>query len=1062
MATIFGRENVPSLDVDVVFGESSSAHTTVTADRGFYYSADGQRRQEELLNVTHKKQCLDPKNIGGDSWARWIPVPHAERTDDLDSESNPLNAVDSEGGSRKRKDYASSDDPASLWRPLKGLFLDEVLRHDGLGDDLNDPRCAHCDTPYVGGAASRIFKCEDCGQYLQCKKCLLSHHACTPLHVVKEWNGHFWEHITLAEVGLVYQLGHGGFPCVVPGDKVYKMTIIEAPVIHQINMRYCNCSKAADADSVAQLLRNAWYPASIAVPGTCATFKTLDTFRLYNVVGNMNVNDFIHAMERVTDATATTGMSWLPDRYRQFQRMARQWAFILRVKRTGGAHNPNGVADIKTGEIAVVCWVCPYDDRNLPAGWRDVEPRFRFLYMLLLAVDANFKLKNRMRPNEIDDPSLGPGLGYWVEPRRYRKHIRKYTAEKDISTCIAFAALLQKDTRLTTGLRASGVGGCVCARHECVRPTGIGDLQKGERYSNMDYIVMSALMGFCLMMLTISYDIGSLDKFTFQCALPVWHAASHNEECQTTNSLSFKPGVGKSDGEGVERVWSVLNPASYHTKDAGRGQRVDVLEDKIDSHNHGKNFGQGDALQRKLIVALAERERQIYGFLEVSATVERNLQDKWVKMVEEWEADPSKTNPYTLEHAHCPSEATVRLEVKKDEDAQLAGAHTPMQGRSATAFLVAGMQIEEAQRRISLEVAGPVLVTADREGKLYDWRRALLVKIGKFRELQNVYMPGAAAAIAAAEGDRDSDAVPPAAEKIKLWMPSEMDEMDGSRGCVRGLPEMEAKLRVGQCTNSLTKLRARLHAKRHLITFRNEHIAGQVQATKARTVIAQVGERVEACAKKYRHARQALISLRGEVETANFRELRLQDIRLDGDDGESDAAARKKLAMIGAGRGARAPRNEPGTSKKVMSWIWTAPGALDDAEQMLHDSIRVEWTRARARKERWSEEVDTLREEMRRALRYLGWQEGWWRERVALRTDVSVEVGAGLRAYALKQADLHRRVSRFWERKWKMPAVAAAERMLAFEAASVEDGPALDEFFAQNPIPQVAPIPVAP
>lgn len=164
------------------------------------------------------------------------------------------------------------------------------------------------------------------------------------------------------------------------------------------------------------------------------------------------------------------------------------------------------------------------------------------------------------------------------------------------------------------------------------------------RYSNMDYIVMSALMGFCLMMLTISYDIGcqwqkglaerntklpkrmrlALDKFTFQCALPVWHAASHNEECQTTNSLSFKPGVGKSDGEGVERVWSVLNPASYHTKDAGRGQRVDVLEDKIDSHNHGKNFGQGtpsssllfarpmlihhpgDALQRKLIDRFCE------------------------------------------------------------------------------------------------------------------------------------------------------------------------------------------------------------------------------------------------------------------------------------------------------------------------------------------------------------------------------------------------------------------------------------------------------------------------
>jgi hypothetical protein len=129
----------------------------------------------------------------------------------------------------------------------------------------------------------------------------------------------------------------------------------------------------------------------------------------------------------------------------------------------------------------------------------------------------------------------------------------------------------------------------------------------------MDYIVVSALIGFSLMLLTISYDIACqwqktlaernaklpkdirlpLGSLSLQCALPVWHAASHNEECKNANSLSFKPGMGKSDGEGVERVWSVMNPAAHHTKDAGRGQRVDTVEDKMDSHNHLKNFGQG-------------------------------------------------------------------------------------------------------------------------------------------------------------------------------------------------------------------------------------------------------------------------------------------------------------------------------------------------------------------------------------------------------------------------------------------------------------------------------------
>jgi hypothetical protein len=88
----------------------------------------------------------------------------------------------------------------------------------------------------------------------------------------------------------------------------------------------------------------------------------------------------------------------------------------------------------------------------------------------------------------------------------------------------------------------------------------------------MDWIAMCALLGFCLLWLTISYDIGCqwkktlkrrmekmpehlrlpLDDIKWQCALPVWHAGSHEDDCRDSNSLSVKPGVGKSDGEGVE------------------------------------------------------------------------------------------------------------------------------------------------------------------------------------------------------------------------------------------------------------------------------------------------------------------------------------------------------------------------------------------------------------------------------------------------------------------------------------------------------------------------------
>ncbi|KAJ7856844.1 hypothetical protein B0H14DRAFT_3448242 [Mycena olivaceomarginata] len=176
-----------------------------------------------------------------------------------------------------------------------------------------------------------------------------------------------------------------------------------------------------------------------------------------------------------------------------------------------------------------------------------------------------------------------------------------------------------------------------------------------------------------------------------------------------------------------------------------------------------------------------------------------------------------------------------------------------------------------------------------------------------------------------------------------------------------------------------------LHAKRWLIAYRNANITGQHQATKAAQLIERVGECVEQLADRYRQGRRALVLLGVEQED------------------DSDLASRKKLAMIGTGR---ASRNMPGTSRRVMSWIWTSPGAFDgdDAEEHhLHESIRVEWARVRARKDRWDEEVMLLREEMRRVLRYLEWQAQWWRDRATRRKDWDSATAAGAEAYALKQ-----------------------------------------------------------
>lgn len=90
-----------------------------------------------------------------------------------------------------------------------------------------------------------------------------------------------------------------------------------------------------------------------------------------------------------------------------------------------------------------------------------------------------------------------------------------------------------------------------------------------------------------------------------------------------------------------------------------------------------------------------------------------------------------------------------------------------------------------------------------------------------------------------------------------------------------------------------------------------------------------------------------------------------------------------------------------------------------------------------------------LREEMKRVLRYLTWQTRWWLEHVDARADnPSPEVAAGIRAYALQQADMHQRLASFFRQKWNMPVLEAAQRLVALDAATAANDEAdLADFF---------------
>lgn len=56
----------------------------------------------------------------------------------------------------------------------------------------------------------------------------------------------------------------------------------------------------------------------------------------------------------------------------------------------------------------------------------------RFIYTMAIAMDANFRLKRRAVSNNVRDPALGSGWGYFVEDTAYNEHILRHANQDDV------------------------------------------------------------------------------------------------------------------------------------------------------------------------------------------------------------------------------------------------------------------------------------------------------------------------------------------------------------------------------------------------------------------------------------------------------------------------------------------------------------------------------------------------------------------------------------------------------------------------------------------------------
>lgn len=105
--------------------------------------------------------------------------------------------------------------------------------------------------------------------------------------------------------------------------------------------------------------------------------------------------------------------------------------------------------------------------------------------------------------------------------------------------------------------------------------------------------------------------------------------------------------------------------------------------------------------------------------------------------------------------------------------------------------------------------------------------------------------------------------------------------------------------------------------------------------------------------------------------------------------------------------------------------------------------VRLEWCKARARKHRWSEEVELLLEEMRRVLVFLKWQAAWWKGRKTLRMVDSMPTQEGLTAYACRQSALRDSLTASFQSLWSGVPALITDGLDIMESGEA-DGPTID------------------
>ncbi|KAJ6494088.1 hypothetical protein C8R47DRAFT_1176521 [Mycena vitilis] len=886
---------------------------------------------------------------------------------------------------------------------------------------------------------------------MYCRDCVRDIHQRMPLHRVEEWIGSVFKPRTLKSLGVRIQLGHPlGTMCESPvsshGDD---FVILTSHTIHEVGLDYCNCGTAKDKG--IQLLRSRLYPATGTNPRSASTFACLRRFDHMSLESKCSPYEFYNSLARETN---NTGLEPSRERYDEFVRMTRQWQHLALLKRAGRAHSTDNdrIHDTKAGECALLCPACPQPGKNLPPDWEKVPWEKSFLYALFLAIDANFRLKRKDVSSEAKDPGLTEGWAFFGEVKKYMAHLDEFWDQKqERSTCVAHDAV-DKPDRESLGTVSSGIGTVDCARHNMKRPNGVGDLQKGERYLNMDYLFFMSLAGSTVIRLYVSYDIACQwhktiwermklfvrygvefkeNKKWVVFLVPKFHLPAHIELCNILFSFNLTPCVGRTDGEAPERGWADANRLANSTSISGPGARRDTLDVHFQYWNWKKIVGLGKTLLDRMQTALPLMLETRTAWVDFERSFPPEVIETWLAMTVLWEFDDRKPNPFASKVKH-ESLAQVRRDLATiaSEDLKNERVRGDMH---ETEMLSMGMQLEGQQRALATHVNHVgAHETVDQGRRRIDQETKLRRKIDAWMVVQQLFIPEVTLLREQEDAARKRVAATQAlpgvrAQDVKLWMPSAI----GRRAqCDETLQDYEYKLRQGQAFAALDALRTQLILRTREYNYKDGSVQGTKYKTRSQARIKGIQARIDEAQAEYRVARVALVSLgvvlRRTAWQKQLRELKENDARPRpsqhfGDVDRQKGGTKRKKQRLDPEADERRLEQEA-LAKLGISWIWVVQDGSQTPEKIEHNEIlRIEWAKTRAKAMRYHEEVDLLEEEMRRVGQFLDWRANWWLSLVGSRAELQPDeaLREGHAAYAEKQAGYMAALAQGFRTMWQ-------------------------------------------